>query len=236
MSDKEILRNLYMTCRQGGIRVDPHVAAVAIRAVGDYSGTRVTYITDITNAMAEYMRGYAGMVASRNVFKKAMVNAFADGFETGYMETAGGDTYEPERTDTDYLASKMDAEMGYIDSLFFSLKEIIEGATIEEPVTDADIVSEADNRAVMFARTLDGVYGQGKLRGKKNVMLTLDGQDGQESCATCKKYKGKAHRAKWWTSHDLIPGPGNDNYECNGYNCQHQLFDKDGNVWAGNLE
>jgi hypothetical protein len=167
---------------------------------------------------------------------KAMVEAFADGFETGFMETAGGDTYEPERADTDYLAAKMDAELGYIKTLFFSLKEIMSGASIEEPVTDADIVAEADSRAAMYAKTLDGVYGQGKLRGKRNIMLTLDGMDGNESCRTCQKYKGKAHRAKWWTSHDLIPGPGNENYECHGYNCQHQLFDADGNVWAGNLD
>jgi hypothetical protein len=236
MSEREQLRTLYTHCRETGLPVDPHVAAVAIRAVGDYAGTRANYVSTITTAMVEYMRGYQGMVASRNVFKKAMVEAFSDGFETGFMETSGGDTYEPEREDTDYLAVRMEQELAYIDSLFFSLKEIMSGASIEEPVTDADIVSEADSRATMYARSLDGVYGQGKLRGKKNNMLTLDGPDGQESCKTCQQYKGKAHRAKWWTSHDLIPGPGNENYECNGYNCQHQLFDKDGNVWAGNLE
>ena len=237
MSDKEILRNLYTQCRQGGLRVDPHVAAVAIRAVGDYSGVRAVYIIEITNAMVEYMRGYAGMVASRNTFKKAMVTAFADGFETGYMETAGGDTYEPEREDTDYLALKMDAEMGYIDSLFFSLKEIVAGASIEEPVTDEDIVSEADSRATMFARTLDGVYGQGKLRGKKNQMLTLAGTDGTISCSTCRKYANKEiyHRAKWWVAHDLIPGPGSS-YECGGWQCFHRLQDKNGVIWVGNLE
>ena len=236
MNDTDNLRQLYKHCRANSIPVDPHVAAVAIRAVGDYSEIRSTYVTASTNAMLEYMRGYAGMVSSRNTMKKAMVEAFADGFETGFMETSGGDTYEPAREDTDYLAAKIDAELGYINSLFVSLKEIVSGATIEEPVTDADIVSEADNRAAMYAKTLDGVYGQGKLRGKKNIMLTLDGIDGNESCATCQKYKGVSHRAKWWTSHDLIPGPGNENYECNGYNCQHQLFDKDSNVWAGNLE
>ena len=237
MNERELLRNLYLQCRNGGIRVDPKVAATAIRAIGDYSGVRAVYILEITNAMVEYMRGYVGMVASRNIMGKAMVEAFSDAFETGFMETAGGDTYEPEREDTDYLAAKMDAELGYIKSLFFSLKEIVSGASIEEPVTDADIVAEADSRSAMYAKTLDGVYGQGKLRGKKNIMLTMDGPDGKENCETCRKLKaGKSHRAKWWVSHELIPGPGNEKYECNGYNCQHQLFDKDGNVWAGNLE
>ena len=237
MTEQEQLAKLYHNCRQLGLSVDPHVAAVAIRAVGDYSGIRSNYITASTNAMLEYMRGYAGMVSSRNVMKKAMVEAFADGFETGFMETSGGDTYEPEREDTDYLAAKIDAEMGYIDALFVSLKEIVSGATIEDPVTDADIVSEADSRAAMYAKTLDGVYGQGKLRGKKNIMLKFDGPDGNENCDTCKRLKaGLAHRAKWWVSHELIPTPGNEQFICGCYRCEHQLFDKDGNVWAGNLE
>jgi hypothetical protein len=230
------LRELYLYCRHHGIPVDPAVAVVAIREVGDYSGTRAEYVSTITMAMIEYMRGYKGMVVSRNTFKRAMVNSFSDAFETGYVETAGGDTYEPEQEDNNYVGAKMEAEMGYIDALFVSLKEIMAGASIEEPVTDEDIVSEADSRAEMYARTLDGVYSQGKLRGKKNIMLSLEGEDGKESCATCQKYKGVRHRAKWWVSHDLVPGPGNANYECNGYNCMHELQDDDGVMWAGNTQ
>lgn len=236
------LRELYLYCRRLGLPVDPHVAAVAIRAVGNYSSTRSAYVSAITTAMVEYMRGYAGMVASRNTFKKAMVDAFGDSFETGYMETAGGDTFEPERADSQYLAAKMDAELGYIDALFFSLKEVMAGATIEDPVTDADIVAEADNRAAMFARTLDGVYGQGKLRGKKNKMLTFTGPNGssdnicQKNNGTCVRLMGQRHRAKWWTSHDLVPYPGNENYDCGAYECRHFLQDDDGNRWAGNLQ
>ena len=236
MTISEQLRTLYTHCRETGLPVDPHVAAVAIRAAGDYAGTRANYVSVITTAMVEYMRGYQGMVASRNVFKKAMVTAFGDAFDTGFMETSGGDTYDPEPEDNQYLAVRMEQELAYIDSLFFSLKEIMSGATIEEPVTDADIVSEADSRAVGYSRTLDSIYGQGKLRGRKNIMLSLEGESGEESSSTCQKYLHVRHRAKWWVAHNLIPGPGSETYECRGYRCLHFLADSDGNQWAGSLE
>ena len=236
MDKNKILRKLYLKCRENGIPVNPHTAAIAIRAAGDYAGIRSTYVAEITRAVLGYLRSDMGMAKSKPIFRKAMVNAFGDGFETGYMDGSGGDTYEPEAADTDWLAARMEQELGYIDLLYYSLKEIKDGATAEEPVTDADMVSFATDRAAMYGRTLDGVYAQGKLRGKKNIMLTFLGEDGKESCPECQRYKNKSHRAKWWVSHDLIPGPGNENFSCNGYNCQHFLADADGNQWAGSLE
>jgi hypothetical protein len=152
------------------------------------------------------------------------------------MEGGGGDTYEPEAADTEWLATRMEDELGNIALLYYSMREIVTGATIEEPVTDADMVSFADERANGYARTLDLIYSNGKLRGRKNIMLSLEGISGKESCATCTKYLHVSHRAKWWISHDLIPGPASETYECRGYRCQHFLADSEGNQWAGNLE
>jgi hypothetical protein len=236
MDKNKILRKLYLKCRENGIPVNPHVAAVAIRAAGDYVGIRSTYVSAIADAVLGYLRGDMGMAKSKPIFRRAMVNAFGDAFETGFMDGGGGDTYEPEPADTDWLVARTEQELGYIDLLYYSLKEIKDGATVEEPLTDADMAQIAGDRSAMYGRTLDTVYAQGKLRGKKNIMLTLEGSDGKESCSTCQRYKGQSHRAKWWVSHDLIPGPGNENYECNGFQCQHKLRDADGNIWAGNLE
>lgn len=230
------IRRVYLYARRMGILVDPHSAAVAIRSVGDYSGTRSTYVQDITSSMMEYMRGYLGMAVAKGIFRSAIATAFVDAFETGYVEGQGGEEYDPEPDDSDWLATRQEQEMEYINSLFVTMKEIISSASIEEPVTDTDIVAFADDRAATYARTLDGIYAQGKLRGRKNIMLGLEGADGNESCSICQKYKGVYHRSKWWVAHDLVPSPGNENYECGGYRCQHTLQDRDGNVWAGSLE
>ena len=230
------LRRLYIHCRLRGIPVDPHVAAVAIRAVGSYSATRDRYYSEIEKTIAQYLSGTGTVALPKGHIKREMATAFVDAFETGWMETAGGDTYEPESEDISWLASRTSQELGFIDSLFVSMKEMRDSSTKEDPLTSAEIYGYAADKAVMYSRTLDLVNAQGMLRGGKNVMLTFDGEDGKESCATCQKYKGQRHRAKWWVSRDLIPGPGNTNYECNGYNCMHELQDDDGEMWAGSVQ
>jgi hypothetical protein len=88
------------------------------------------------------------------------------------------------------------------------------------------------SRAEGYANRLDGLYAEAKTRAAGNKMLTFDGSDGKESCPECKKMKGKRHRAKWWVENGLIPGPGNTNYTCNGFNCEHRLYDDEGNEWT----
>lgn len=57
-----------------------------------------------------------------------------------------------------------------------------------------------------------------------NEMAEFAGEDGDESCATCIRLKGTRHRRRWWEEHGLVPGqPGNTNFECGGYRCQHVL-------------
>lgn len=226
------IRELYLVCRERGIPVDAKTAAIAIQAAGDYSSIRTKYSESIAAAVSNYLGG-GNLVGSRGAFKRATATAFVDGFETGYVETAGGE-YDPEKEDSAWLASRLDQELAYVDALFVQLKEMRKDK--ENPLTDADISAYAAAKATMYCRTLDAIYSQGKLRGAKNVMLTFDGEDGQESCPECQQYKGQRHRAKWWVSRDLVPGPGNENYSCNGYNCKHYLKDDKGNMWAGSQE
>lgn len=203
------------------------------RSVGDYPGIRSRYYTSLVETIVRYLTGDGTIALPKGHIKKEMGTAFVDAFETGWLQGAGGDKYEPEPDDTAWLATRTDQELGYIDSMFVSMREMRQSATDDDPLTLSDIDSYAEDRASGYARTLDGVFAQGKLRGKKNIMLTFDGPDGKESCTTCKKYKSKSHRAKWWTSHELIPTPGNENFECGCYQCQHVLRDKDGVQWAG---
>jgi hypothetical protein len=236
------LRKLYEQCRMNGTSVDPRVAAVAIRAVGDYTGIRSQYVNDIQAAMIYYMLGEIGMAAAKGQFKRAMATAFVNGFETGYIDGAGGNVYEPEPEDTQWLASRTDQELGYIDTLFLSLKDIIKGATEEEPVTQVDVLDIAEARATGFGLTLDGVYAQGKLRGKKNIMLTFDGPNGssdnicQKNNGTCVRLMRKRHSAKYWISRDLVPYRGNVNYDCGCYECRHFLRSDAGERYAGPQE
>jgi hypothetical protein len=64
-------------------------------------------------------------------------------------------------------------------------------------------------------------------------MLLFTGTDGEESCKTCQKWKGKWHKASFWINRGLVPGqPGNGAFECKGYNCNHFLVDKAGKIFT----
>jgi hypothetical protein len=111
-------------------------------------------------------------------------------------------------------------------------------ADAEEPITADEITSYATARATGFSATLDSVYAQGKLRSRKNVMLTFAGPNGspdnicQKNNGTCVRLMGKRHSAKYWLSRDLVPYPGNTNYDCGAWECRHGLQDDSGNWWT----
>ena len=195
---------------------------------GDYYSIRSKYKYEVKNAILEYLISDSTNIAKpKNNMKQAMVEAFGNAFDSGYVD-GGGDIREMNDSDKIWIANKQQTEFGFIDQLFERLKELKK----EEP--DEDNTSEVEDRSEGYANTLDGVYAEGKLRGAKNIMLTFDGDDGEESCSTCRKWKGKRHSVSFWVKRSLIPGqPGNQSFACRGYNCKHYLYDDKGEIWAG---
>lgn len=235
MSKRDELRETYLVCRQLGIHVEPHTAYVAIQSAGDYAGTRDRYYNRMLEDFKSYLNGNESLSSCRNSAHRYIATAFVDAFEAGWVDTQNADaTYDPAPEDSDWLANRIDQELAYVDGLFVTMKAMREDAT--EPLTADEVNTFATDRATGYAVTLDAVYGQGKLRSRKSVMLTFGGPDGKESCKTCQKYKGQRHRARWWVSHDLVPAPGNESFECGGWQCQHTLTDDSGNQWAGTTE
>lgn len=204
-------------------------AAIHHLEVGDYAPLREQYRLDVWTAVQDFLYTEEGakITRFRNAFKRAVLNAFFPAFEQGYQD--GGSELPIEPDDSDWINAQQDAEFGYIDKLFQDLKalkkqSLVEGIGILEGVADA--------RAAGYAKGLDGIYNQGRVRGAKNRMLTFGGEDGQESCSTCQRMKGQRHKASWWVKHGLVPGRGNDAFECGGWNCRHFLFDDAGDVFT----
>jgi hypothetical protein len=54
---------------------------------------------------------------------------------------------------------------------------------------DFDAIHEAYATADGYAKTLDRIYNEFKVAAGGTTMLTFVGEDGQESCADCRKYK-----------------------------------------------
>ena len=197
-------------------------------ALGDYAQTRFEYSATIQGIVREYLYSdNVRITRFRNDFKKAILQAFYPAFEIGLSDGGG----EPPATGDDlaWINAKADAEFGYTDSLFQYLKELKQQAQ-EEGLQILSGVAEEKGEG--YARTLDAVYGEGKVRGAKNKMLTFGGRSGIESCPECIKLMGKRHKASWWIAHGLVPGqPGNTNFSCAGYRCEHFLYDDRGEIF-----
>ena len=95
-------------------------------------------------------------------------------------------------------------------------KEVFRG----EGITDA----QADQKAQQWWKgSILPYYNDGVTSANSNQMMEFVGDDGDESCVTCRKLKGQRHRMKHWKSKGFYPVAGNHKYNCECYQCQHEL-------------
>lgn len=89
------------------------------------------------------------------------------------------------------------------------------------PLTDAELW----NTARAWANVgLQKAYYIGVQSADKNGLYEFVGDDGTESCRTCKRLKGQRHRMNDWRKAQLIPGIDVKNFECGGFQCKHRLI------------
>jgi hypothetical protein len=176
------------------------------------------YHDNITRALIGYFTDGGNTKAD---FKRAMRGAFQDAFDLGFIDGGGGLEEIPE-LDLAWLDGRKAEEAGYIDAVYVDARAL-------KRDKEFDYFTWATERADGYAQTVKLIYAEAKTRGAKNKMLTFAGDDGQESCTDCQRYKGQRHRASWWVSHNAIPP--NREFECGGYRCQHYLEDDNGARW-----
>lgn len=211
-----IYRRLVEVYRLPLAALSPKAMAILKAATsGDYDSLRSEYWAEVYDAVEGYLSGTGSVAAPRNKMLVAMSESFTATTYLAYQE-AGGELPFDEDTSS-WLGQRIAAERQFIVDLFEKLKD---------QRGELDPVQEALARAEGYASTLDQIYSEAKLFGMKNVMLTFVGDDGEESCPTCQKMKGKKHRASWWIKNDLVPG--SSAYECGGFHCQHYLENPDG--------
>lgn len=193
--------------------VTPYLSADGwriLRAAAGFDGIRNTYWAIIYDAVEGYLTNNKPVTVFKNDMKRGMSDAFVQAAELAYQD-AGADLPLDEDT-LAWLVGMQSAEFGHIDDLFARLKAEWDGI---------DPVHEAFARADGYTKTLDAIYAEAKMRGSKNATAEFVGDDGAESCVDCQKMKGKRHRLQYIIDNDLIPRPGNTNYACNGYHCEH---------------
>jgi len=191
--------------------------------LAEYSAIRSVYYSEIYAAITGYLQSDDGIRSYKSRFKTAMRQAFSQAAETGWLD-GGGELPLSDKANN-YALSMVSAELGHIDILFENLKDLRK----EEQDTISDYASAAATQhAEGYCQTLDGLYSEIKVMAAGKSMLTLVGVDGRISCTTCRSLKGQRHQAAWWVRRGLVPRPGNANYECGCYRCQHVLVNDGG--------
>ena len=222
MNPRAALRDLLSVARAWQSAAFPTGTKVT-SADEDYSVIRADYENRLFDAFIGYgSTSGRGTRSFSNAAARAIVEDFPAAFYRGYRD-AGGEEVEPD--DDAWLTARTEQERTYLSGAFQDIATLRDNETITEDAIRFKVES--------WLNGLDGVYAEGKLRGAKNVMLTYDGDDGQESCDECQKYKGQRHSAKWWINRDLVRRNGNDNYGCGRWkNCQHHFYTDDGELYA----
>ena len=198
--------------------VIPLLSDAAKAATLGYPGIREDYWVVIYESIEGYLTGDRPVTSYRNAVSIAMSEAFTDATYEGYTQ-AGGEMPLPEDMQA-WLSERIGQEREHIISMFNRLKTEWEGI---------DPVKEALARAEGYARTLDSLYAEAKLRGMKNQMVTWILGETEQHCDTCLKLNGKKHRISYLLANNYIPRKPGAGMECNGYNCDCRIVDKNGN-------
>ncbi len=193
---------------------------------------KAEYADTLYGAMANYLEsGSKPVTAFRNEVRRAVQDGFTLAFYAGYADAGGSGELPPEAID--WLNGRIETEVGFADGLFQDLKAL----RADGEKTQGEKLDWCRARSEGYTSSLNGVYAYGQAAGDENKIVTFTGEDGKESCPDCQRMKGQSHTLKWWKERDLIPYPGNPNYECGNYeHCHHYLEDEQGNVIAGNAE
>lgn len=185
----------------------------------DIADINAVYHDAITSALINYFEGRP-IAASRNQFKQAMIKAFGDAFDAGWLE--GGGVLPIDDDAMTWIETRLHQEAAFIDLLF---KEVTQLRKDKEFDYFQWITAKADS----YTRSLRELHNTAKMMANRRQMLTWQLGNTEKHCRTCLKLNGKRHRAIWFIEHNYIPGRPGAAMDCHGYNCDCSLVDDKGN-------
>jgi hypothetical protein len=180
-----------------------------------------SYDDTLTRFCFDVLLGHSDAVDFRRSHKALLralgPEAYAEGLREG-----GVDADEQDDDDRAAVAAWVDEQVGHVNDFAAWLAG-------GEPRNSEDKRRQLGERVDLWVESMQQLGNLGRASAKENQMLTMVGDDGEESCEDCQEHKGRRMRMKTWVSKGLVPGViGNKNYECGGFRCQHYLADDKG--------
>jgi hypothetical protein len=207
--------------------VDRRISVIAVKA-GGYPAVRKDYRQTLDDQLYDFGTSEKTVKVTKyqNAVSRAAVEAFQSAFDLGYVASSGAETQDDPDAQ-DWLNARVEAELGYIKSMFQDLKSLRDQVWAKEAKV-GDVKDFITARIEGYSSSLDGVNNSGRMWGMKNKMLTWNLGATEQHCATCAKLDGNAHKAKWYLARNYIPRQAGSDMECGGYRCDCSLTDQEG--------
>lgn len=204
--------------------------AAAIDAAAAYAGLKTIkqivtgYKNRLTTIVNDAMRT-GDFVDMRRAHKALLKNVARDVYRDGLRE--GG--IEPKDESAEDKAATEEVIDDWLAAQFEHVNQFAkDAAAVKKDKTARDAILA---RVDLWVESLQNFGEAGRLAALGNIPLTFDGDDGDESCDDCQRYKGQRHRRNWWAERGLLERNGNENYECGRWeNCHHSFRDDSGKV------
>lgn len=175
----------------------------------DFDATRAQFVGQLTDLVQagnadEVNRRRAGIVM-RGQLNSNGLQARKDGLTAGGASTL---------TDADLAAHArwLAEQSGYVTDFLNNL--------YKQGLTDAEINAHVEAWA---NKSLQLAYFEGLESADKDAEYEFFGDDGVNSCKTCRSLQGVKMRMSEWTAKQQRPGVDTDAFECKGYQCKHGL-------------
>ena len=184
-----------------------------------FQATRLNFEAAFSDLVSGAVKGDVGRVRFRVVARALLRthgrDAYLDGLREGGVQAATLED-EDQTTYTLWLVK----QNSYVSEL-------------EGRIYRTKIKVNPDSTADMWAnKSLQEAYYDGLNSASRNGMFEFVGQDGKESCTTCKRLKGQRHRMKDWTRKHLRPGVDIGYFKCGGWHCNHTLAPSALKAWG----
>jgi len=183
-------------------RVDSYLRHLSVNeVVREYQNTLENLVTDAGNGLFN---------RRRSSFVQQMQTAIIDNGQSVYVEGLKEGGREPPEIEQ--------ADREAIDSWILSQTDNT-GAFADDAMAVAKLEGDerTEARNAMLTRVRQWVESLAQLgrlaelnSSGDNMYLTYNGEDGEESCRQCQKYKGQRHKKSWWESRGLLGRNGNE--------------------------
>lgn len=204
--------------------------AAAIDAAAAYAGMKTIkqivagYENRLTTIVNDAMRT-GDFVDMRRAHRALLKNVARDVYRDGLRE--GG--IEPRDESDEDRAATEEVIDDWLSGQLEHVNQFAKDAA--EARKDKSKRPEIVGRVALWVDSLRNFGEAGRLAALGNIALTFDGDDGEESCDDCQRYKGQRHRRNWWAERGLLERNGNENYACGRWeNCHHSFKDDKGKV------